>query len=154
MTLHVSKSVDEISLDRVADIDKGNYVNASIWSVTEPCMGVISACIPSLRPLVSMLIGGTTRGLGHSNFVKKSTQDSSSSSSRVAWRRRAEDDKDGRFQRLADDGHRAQQWGHDVEVRGGKSPAERGMEDGMNICGGNGCTCWRYQGQGRGGCDE
>ncbi|KAL8987502.1 MAG: hypothetical protein Q9177_003290 [Variospora cf. flavescens] len=32
----------------------GNYINTVIWSVLEPSMAVVCACIPSLRPLYSV----------------------------------------------------------------------------------------------------
>ena len=35
----------------------GNLVGLSIWTAVEPCMGVVGACIPSLRPLFALLIG-------------------------------------------------------------------------------------------------
>ena len=35
----------------------GNLVGTSIWTAVEPCMGVVGACIPSLRPLVALLFG-------------------------------------------------------------------------------------------------
>ena len=92
-------------------------------------MGVISACIPSLRPLISLLTRGTTRGIGVSKATAKSdTEDTSSSAaSRNAWRSPrtgAKDGRDGYFERLetpttTEAGTRSQ-WGHETTVRGGK----------------------------------
>ncbi|MDI1490806.1 MAG: hypothetical protein OHK93_002010 [Ramalina farinacea] len=48
-----------IVLSRLSDADvTWNYVDSAIWSAAEPCMGVISACIPSLHPLVKRALGG------------------------------------------------------------------------------------------------
>ena len=83
-------------------------------------MGVISACIPSLRPLVSLITRGTTRGIGVSKTGKSSFQDISSGASRMV-RRSYEDGREGYFERLEDpneSGHRPQ-WGHETNVRGG-----------------------------------
>lgn len=35
-----------------------NYVNAGTWSELEPCMAVVCACIPSLRPLYTTITQG------------------------------------------------------------------------------------------------
>lgn len=142
-----------IVLSRLADVDVtckytysqpqgssnrsiGNYVNSAIWSAAEPSMGVISACIPSLRPLVSLLTRGTTRGVGVSKTTKTSAQDASSGVSRMVWRspRIGDDGRDGYFERLDDSteaGNRPQ-WGHETNVRGGKV-AGRGAEDEISL---------------------
>lgn len=126
-----------IVLSRLADVDvTWNYVNSAIWSAAEPSMGVISACIPSLRPLVSLLTRGTTRGVGVSKTTKTSAQDASSGVSRMVWRspRIGEDGRDGYFERLDDSteaGNRPQ-WGHETNVRGGKV-AGRGAEDEISL---------------------
>lgn len=115
---------------------KGNYVNSAIWSAAEPSMGVISACIPSLRPLISLLTCGTTRGIGVSKSAKSSAQETSSGASRMVWRspRAGEDGRDGYFERLDDPTERAnrRQWGHETNVRGGKVVG-RGAEDEISL---------------------
>ena len=93
-------------------------------------MGVISACIPSLRPLISLLTRGTTRGIGASNTTKSksksknSAQDASSGVSRMVWRSPTigEDGREGYFERLEDgnEGRERSQWGYETLVRGGK----------------------------------
>ena len=39
----------------------GNWVDEGIWTSVEPTMGVVSACLPSLRPLFSALWRGNYR---------------------------------------------------------------------------------------------
>ncbi len=114
-------------------------------------MGVISACIPSLRPLISLLTRGTTRGVGVSktatskNKSKTSAQDTSSVASRMVWRspRIGEDGRDGYFERLEDPseaaspgggggGDRPQYFRHETNVRGGKVGG-RGKEDEISL---------------------
>lgn len=113
-------------------------------------MGVISACIPSLRPLVSLLTRGTTRGIGVSKTAKGSSayhntksgsnaQNASSAASRTVWRspRVGEDASEGYFERLDDtadaggNGNRPQ-WGHETVVRGGRVVV-RGAEDEISL---------------------
>ncbi|KAL9063138.1 MAG: hypothetical protein Q9161_009620 [Pseudevernia consocians] len=36
----------------------GSFVHPAIWTAAEPSIGVVSACIPSLRPLFTKLIWG------------------------------------------------------------------------------------------------
>ncbi len=103
-----------------------NYIDAAIWSAAEPCMGVIAACMPSLRPLIAVLVRGTHRGpTMHSRFAPKDT----TNSIRPVWSRRdtdgyVMDQIDGKgFTRLEEPtspgwGYRGV--GHDVHVKGGR----------------------------------
>ena len=113
-----------------------NYVNAAIWSAAEPCMGVIASCIPSLRPLLSLLLRGTTRATG--TLHSKSAQNTSSSHTMFSKRDRQGDEIDlvptpsgGRegFARLGDEerGLGSQRWGHEVEVKGGREKKTSGF---------------------------
>lgn len=38
-----------------ADLKQGDLSLPTIWSAAEPCPGIVSACLPTLRPLTSML---------------------------------------------------------------------------------------------------
>ena len=88
-------------------------------------MGVISACIPSLRPLVSILFHGTTRAIGGTKIGGKSrAQDASSGSSRT-WRSRSDADE---FSRLDEPTETRGQWGHDATVHGGKTSVVAGSD--------------------------
>lgn len=111
-------------------------------------MGVISACIPSLRPLISFLTRGTTRGIGVSKTTKSksksksSAQDTSSVASKMVWRspRIGEDGCDGYFERLEDPSEAVSPGGdrppqyfrHETNVRGGKVGG-RGNEDEISL---------------------
>lgn len=131
-----------VVLSRLTDFDvTWNYVDAAIWSAAEPCMGVIAACMPSLRPLIAVLLRGTHRG---PTMHSKSGQKDMSSSSRPVWSRRDTDgdemdQTDGKgFTRLEEPtspgwGHRG--LGHNVHVKGGRMkrkksiPAGAGAQD-------------------------
>ena len=95
-------------------------------------MGVISACIPSLRPLVSLLLRGTVRGLGVSDYG--SGKQVSSSVSHSAWRSRAGEGDDDNSSKPNDSvsDPQGQRWGHDVEVLGGRGGG-RGAEDEISL---------------------
>ena len=45
-----------------------------MWSVIEPCAGIVSACLPTLRPLVSRSVTGLRihEGRGADSFAKSS----------------------------------------------------------------------------------
>ena len=111
------------------------YVNASIWSAAEPCMGVIASCIPSLRPLLSLLLRGTTRATG--TLHSKNAQDTSSSQSIFSKRDRQGHEIDlvptsggGRegFARLGDEERGlGSPWGHEVKVKGGREKKSSGF---------------------------
>ena len=100
-------------------------MNAAVWSAAEPSMGVVAACLPSLRPLASVIFRGKPGG---PTMVSKSAQATTSSgSSRTVWpvRPKAEELVGG-FTRLEDGQDR---WGHNADVRGGKDPARNGEDD-------------------------
>ncbi|KAL8677165.1 MAG: hypothetical protein Q9224_000751 [Gallowayella concinna] len=105
-----------------------NFVNSAIWSAAEPCMGVISACLPSLRPLVALITRGTHRAPKEGGANVQGTN--SSGSSRMVWRRRdSGQGKAGQFSRLDDPTPR---WGHDVTVKGGRD-TEHGSEENISL---------------------
>ncbi|KAL2058653.1 hypothetical protein ABVK25_001381 [Lepraria finkii] len=127
-----------IVLSRLYDTDvTWNYVNAAIWSAAEPSMGVIAACIPSLRPLVAFLWRGSHKG--RTLFSKKSAQATTSSgSSRMVWPTRNHgEDLVGGFTRL-EEGRRPRdqcqdRWGHDVNVHGGKNNGAANEEEDVSM---------------------
>ncbi|CAD6575386.1 MAG: hypothetical protein ASARMPREDX12_007248 [Alectoria sarmentosa] len=85
-----------------------NYVDAGIWSILEPNIAVICACIPSLRPLVNVV------GQGFANAPSIS-----GTSSRRMWESGKGRPNDGTFSQL-DEPDDLRPLGHDVSVRGGK----------------------------------
>ncbi|KAL8987445.1 MAG: hypothetical protein Q9177_003341, partial [Variospora cf. flavescens] len=115
-----------------------NFVNSAIWSAAEPCMGVVSACIPSLRPLVALITRGTHK-------VRSQSSDRPSSSgaySKAVWGRESggesgDDSGHGmHFQRLTNplaNKHHASRWGRNVSVRGGKDMERGGLGGGDEV---------------------
>lgn len=102
----------------------GNFVNAAIWTATESSLSVVSACIPSLRPLVTLIVRG------HHQWP---SMDSASTAvpSKTVWRTSKNDDPDRNFIRLEEslpDSKRA--WGHNVSVHGGR--ISRGDNDNLD----------------------
>ena len=93
----------------------GNYINAGIWSALEPNMAVICACIPSLRPLVSV----AGQGFTISPLVGRSAQSSGVASSRRIWEVGKSGPSVGTFSQL-DEPDDLRPLGHDVSVRGGR----------------------------------
>ena len=93
---------------------QGNYVNAGIWTATEPTMGVVSSCLPSLRPLLRSLVSTTYHG--------PTCNHGSGTCSRYMWsRNRAGDSACKTFTRLEETGIESNtRWGHNVQVHGGK----------------------------------
>lgn len=95
-----------------------NFVNAAVWTETESSLSVVSACIPSLRPLVALIIRG--------NHQWPSIDSASTAvPSKTVWRTSKTDDTDGNFIRLEEslpDSERA--WGHKVSVHGGRASRE------------------------------
>lgn len=94
-------------------------------------MGVISACLPSLRPGLSILLRGSTKGLG----VKKKGNGSGPDGSPRIWRSRTrDDDREGIFQRLDEpiDWNR-RQWGYVSAVRGGQSTGRSENTDEISL---------------------
>ena len=95
-------------------------------------MGVVSACLPSLRPLFKRIFRGTYRGPKVRSRSGKSVQFSSSgSSSRHVWTAsKSETDDSRNFSRLEeapDESHAS--WGHNVHVQGGRHGRAGGDDD-------------------------
>lgn len=89
-----------------------NYVNAALWSATEPSVAICCACLTTLRPLFHVLFTGKP-----ADSTQYST---SSSSSRALWRRSKLAEAGRRsFNRLEDEGVGEEGWRHRVDVRGG-----------------------------------
>ena len=117
-------------------IDKlGNYVNSGIWTAVEPSMGVVSACLPSLRPLFKMIVSGTYKGPTFlSRTAGKSAQDYSSGTnfSIHLWSRNKDHGQDlSRFTRLEEQPANEPEnaWGHIVHVDVGGNEDNSGSDD-------------------------
>ena len=93
-------------------------------------MGVVSACLPSLRPLLKRLVSNIYHGPTFKSTRNKSAQDyGSGTSSRHMWSRNKGEDGDLRsFTRLEETGAEGDTpWGHNVHVHRGKK--KRGEPD-------------------------
>ncbi|KAL8964186.1 MAG: hypothetical protein Q9197_006996, partial [Variospora fuerteventurae] len=66
----------------------GNYINTVIWSVLEPSMAVVCACIPSLRPLYSVAVGGfqNMTSVSRSKIMSSGTNISGRGNNHASWR--------------------------------------------------------------------
>ena len=138
LTLATTSSVCVVSIVRLVVLSRleaydvtWNYVNAAIWSAAEPSMGVIAACIPSLRPLFALVWKGSHRG----PFVDSNGDQTyaSSNSSRSIWPSHGKDEAQpvGRFRRLEDllsSGDRGR-WGHEANIDGGKRQGTTSSEE-------------------------
>ena len=104
-------------------------MNAAIWTATEPCMGVVSACLPSLRPLVTLLFSGSH----HGPAVKSAQATGSINSSRMMWRSNKRNEE-GTFTRLEEPTCESNlHWGHNVSVRAGRNNPKAGHADDIGI---------------------
>ena len=116
-----------VVLSRLQDVDlTWNYINAAIWTATEPSMGVVSACLPSLRPLFNRMFSGTYHGPTLKSTRGKSAQDyGSGTSRRYIWSDSKDSTVDLRsFSRLEDGANETKDnnsWGFNVLVHGGRN---------------------------------
>ena len=94
--------------------ETGNYIDAGIWSALEPNMAVICACIPSLRPLVSV----AGKGFAKTPLIKSTLRSTGGASSRRMWESGKSRTSEGAFSQLAEPDE-MRPLGHDVSVRGG-----------------------------------
>ena len=92
-------------------------------------MGVIAACIPSLRPLVALIWYGNHSGPTLTGSTKNAQTNLSTASSRTIWPvgrgHKDDEDKIGGFTRLEESGR----WGHNADIRGGRQQRADGMDD-------------------------
>lgn len=87
----------------------------AIWTAAEPSLGIVSACIPSLRPLVTYVISGTHRGP-----IMDSVKTSSTVLSPTTWRTSESTEPRGAFIQLDGSTNEIESaWGHRVSVHGG-----------------------------------
>ncbi|KAL8687901.1 MAG: hypothetical protein Q9224_005020 [Gallowayella concinna] len=110
-----------------------NYVPAATWSAAEPSISVVSACLPSLRPLFVRLVWGSTH-------APKPSPPPPHTRSLPSWSRSKSVGASGtqgsfnRLQELESDGSRSTWRQNSVAVIGGKTQKgfeeeEEGMED-------------------------
>ena len=100
-------------------------------------MGVVSACLPSLRPLFSILFHGRVNTIKGNRASKSSGMEPGCVSTAFPWRNRVQQDDDGHFQRLTDASDAGevfkskQQPAHECTVHGGKTNSDAGEEVSM-----------------------
>lgn len=92
-------------------------------------MGVVSACLPSLRPLWSLAWKGSYHGP-----ARKSAQgNSSSTSSRIMWRSMtSNEDKELRSFTRLEDGEAETRWGINATIHGGQRKPSHGEPQGSS----------------------
>lgn len=94
----------------------------AIWTAAEPSLGIVSACIPSLRPLVTYIISGTHRGP-----TMDSVQTSSTILNSKTWRTDESTELQGAFIQLDESTKEIESaWGHSVFVQGGHTGGKTG----------------------------
>lgn len=97
-------------------------MKSAIWTAAEPSLGIVSACIPSLRPLVTYFISGTHRGP-----ITDSVQTSSTILNSKTWRTSESTEPHGAFIQLAESTNEIESaWGHSVFVQGGHHAGTNG----------------------------
>ena len=87
-------------------------------------MGVVSACLPSLRPLAKRLVSNTYKGPSFKSTRNKSVQEyGSGNSSRHMWSRSKGEESGFRsFTRLEEGAEdNSATWGHTIQVHGGRT---------------------------------
>ena len=73
--IHYSARDDSYWLGRI-----GATTMVGVWSVAEPCLGIVAACLPTMGPLVTMVLlqlAKLRNGLNYSWSLKKPTDNSS-----------------------------------------------------------------------------
>ncbi|KAL9124691.1 MAG: hypothetical protein Q9217_006001 [Psora testacea] len=97
-------------------------------------MGVISACIPSIRPLVSILFRNTVHVFRVGEYGSGNKVSTSSHLSQSIWQSRAGESDIDNVSKLKDSicDPNSQKWGHEVEVSGGRRGG-RGAEDEISL---------------------
>ena len=106
----------------------GNYVDACIWSSLEPNMAVVCACIPSLRPLLTIL----AQSVFNHPLIKSTLQSASSTSSKRIWRSSKNKTSDGTFSQL-EDREDLRPLGYDASVHGGRLTSNQQAEEAIEI---------------------
>ncbi|KAI4276161.1 MAG: hypothetical protein L6R38_005729 [Xanthoria sp. 2 TBL-2021] len=122
-------AVSVVRLVILAGVDQSditwNYVPAATWSAAEPSVAVVSACLPSLRPLFVRLIWGGTHRPKPVTPPRRSV---------ASWRSKSvggggTQGSFNRLQELSSDGTQSPWRQNSVAVIGGKADEEYGTTD-------------------------
>lgn len=101
----------------------GGSVNFGIWSTLEPNIAVICACIPSLRPLVTVLRNGVFQHPLVQRTLKSNITSVMSSKPKWAGGESHSSEPDGRFSRL-DEMDDLRPLGHVAKINGAMDEEE------------------------------
>ncbi|KAL9055066.1 MAG: hypothetical protein Q9206_003284 [Seirophora lacunosa] len=118
-----------------------NFINAVIWSVLEPSMAVVCACIPSLRPLYSVAVGGfrNVTSVSRSKIMSSSGGGGGASGGnrRTSWRPTLSRSRmsDAMFSQLEEEQiDDPRPLGHGVSISGGRRrKADEEVGEGMEL---------------------
>ncbi|KAL9100421.1 MAG: hypothetical protein Q9163_004203 [Psora crenata] len=103
------------------------YVHPAIWSAAEPSIAVVSASLPSLRPLFARLISARSYPSENMPLYRRRRLGSSSlSSSSSNGEKKAT--YDGNFNRLQEHDSTGNPWVHNVTVTGGMTGVGRSAD--------------------------
>ncbi|KAM0794797.1 hypothetical protein BDR22DRAFT_670235 [Usnea florida] len=114
-----------------------NYVSFAIWSAADPAVTVVSACLPSLRPLFVHI----SRARTHRSHLPPTSRHGGPSLRKSYG--------DGSFNRLQErslpSGHADSPWtNHDVAVYGGRQPGDAASDE-IELGGGGGEDETRFE---------
>ena len=99
----------------------GYYVPISIWTAAEPSIAVVSACLPSLRPLFVRVVWGGAHRPKPISYPSSSSRYGGSNS----HRKTSHGYGDGSFNRLQEPDRAGSLWtNHNVNVYGGRSKGD------------------------------
>ncbi|KAI4195978.1 MAG: hypothetical protein LQ350_006862 [Teloschistes chrysophthalmus] len=104
-----------------------SYINTGIWGALEPSLGVICACIPSLRPLFRLAAQGFPKP---SHYSSSKENFFPSMNKRRTWPGSITKVRDGKFSQISEQQDVTAPFGHGVEVHGGDVEAGR---DGIEL---------------------
>ncbi|KAL9581923.1 MAG: hypothetical protein Q9212_003598 [Teloschistes hypoglaucus] len=116
-----------VVLSRVKSEDiTWSYINVGIWGALEPSLGVICACIPSLRPLFRFAAHGFSKPSHYSSSKDKFLPNNMK---RRTWPGSITKVSDGKFSQISEQQEDTAPFGHGVEVHGGGvEPGRDGIE--------------------------
>ncbi|KAL6713697.1 hypothetical protein ACLMJK_009162 [Lecanora helva] len=109
-----------------------NYIDAGIWSALEPSMAVVCACIPSLRPLFSVITRSFSHPPSFRSTLNSTLNSTSGKLSSQGWFGSRAQQTNSNFSHM-DDADDLRPLGHDVEVRGGRSETGLSDEEAMEL---------------------
>ncbi|MCJ1228021.1 hypothetical protein MMC12_004680 [Toensbergia leucococca] len=110
----VTAIVHLVYLVRTTQVNGSSYyVDAMVWTAVEPSIGVVSACLPSMRPLLSLLLKHLPDSI--QKLPLRTTPNGTAISTKTYWpNRAAADRKEGSFSTLDSPLGSDMSWGNDA----------------------------------------